>query len=191
MTERFHLAVGEVIQGDMALESRTLLLVFQVNCPSCFAYALPLAEALHQDSKRLGLSVKALSTAFEDFEFNTAEHTRAFVEKGTLIGETRKSLGVDTYGGIITFPVAVDAGMEKGVGETFSANCLRGPPEAATLVNCRSARTLSELGLLGSRKGWSADSTIDLDINDVAVDGASALAGIVLPHAAHEAEGKQ
>ena len=32
---------------------------------------------------------------------------------------------------------------------------------------------------------------VDLDINDVAVDGASALAGIVLPHAAHEAEGKQ
>ncbi len=128
MPNRFHLAVGELIQGDMALDSRTLLLVFQVNCPGCFTYALPLAEAIHQDSNRLGLSVKALSTAFEDFEFNTAEHTRALVEKGTLIGETRKSLDADVYSGTITFPVAVDAGIKRGIGETFSENHLLGTP---------------------------------------------------------------
>lgn len=128
MLDRFHLAVGDVIQGELNLDSRTLLLVFQVNCPGCFTYALPLAEAIHRSSNRLGLSVVALSTAFEDFELNTVEHTRALVERGALFGETRRALGTDTYDGTITFPVAVDAGMENGVGETFAANVLRGTP---------------------------------------------------------------
>ena len=128
MFDQFHLAVGEVLQGDMALDSRTLLLVFQVNCPGCFTYALPLAEAIHQDSNRLGLRVKALSTAFEDFELNTPDHTRLLVEKGTLVGETRKSLGTDTYDGTISFPVGFDAQMDNRVGETFAANYLRGTP---------------------------------------------------------------
>lgn len=126
MVDRLHLALGEVIQGDMRLDSRTLLLVFQVNCPGCFTYALPLAEAIHQDSNRLGLSVMGLSTAFEDFHLNTVEHTRALVEEGTLVGETKKVLGTEAYGGTISFPIAVDAGMEQGVGETFAANHLMG-----------------------------------------------------------------
>lgn len=128
MSDRFHLAVGEVIQGDMALNARTLLLVFQVNCPGCFTYALPLAEAIHRDSSRLGLSVKALSTAFEDFDLNTANHTRALVDGGTLVGETKRALGTDTYQGTISFPVGVDAGIERGNGETFVSNHLRGTP---------------------------------------------------------------
>jgi len=128
MENRFHFAVGESIQGDMNLESRTLLLVFQVNCPGCFTYALPLAEAIHRDSNRLGLSVKALSTAFEDFDLNTIDHTRALVERGMLVGETKRALGTEAYAGTISFPVAVDSGMEKGVGETFAANHLMGTP---------------------------------------------------------------
>jgi hypothetical protein len=112
----------------MTLTSRTLLLVFQVNCPGCFTYALPLAEAIHRDSNRLGLSVKALSTAFEDFDLNTAEHTRSLVEKGILVGESKHALGTEKYGGTISFPVGVDAGIAHGMGETFATNRLRGTP---------------------------------------------------------------
>ena len=128
MSERFHLAVGDVIQGDMSLCTRTLLLVFQVNCPGCFTYALPLAEAIHNQANRLGIAVKALSTAFEDFDLNTVENTRALVEDGTLVGETKGALGRDSYEGSISFPVAVDAGIERGMGETFITNQLRGTP---------------------------------------------------------------
>ena len=128
MLERFHLAMGEVLQGSFELDSRTLLLVFQVNCPGCFTYALPLAEAVHRDSSRLGLSVMAISTAFEDFELNTAEHTRALLQTGTLVGETQKALGTDTYDGTLSFPVAVDSGIDRGVGETFASNRVWGTP---------------------------------------------------------------
>lgn len=128
MEDRFHLAVGDVLQGEMTLRSRTLLLVFQVNCPGCFSYALPLAEAIHQDRNRLGLAVMGLSTAFEDFNLNTAAHTRDLLERGTVYGETARSLGSSTYSGSISFPIAVDAGMERGIGETFAENRLRGTP---------------------------------------------------------------
>ncbi len=124
----FHLAVGECLQGSFELRTRALLLVFQVNCPGCFRYALPLAEAIHRDGDRLGLSVLALSTAFEDFDLNSVDNTRALVERGELVGEAQRALGVRTYPGTISFPVATDRGMERGVGETFAANGLMGTP---------------------------------------------------------------
>jgi len=124
----FHLAVGELLQGELRTNARTLLLVFQVNCPGCFSYALPLAEAIHRDEDRLGLSVLALSTAFEDFELNTLENTHALVDRGDLVGETQRTLGMRKYPGTISFPVATDLGMEHGVGETFTANRLMGTP---------------------------------------------------------------
>lgn len=147
MYGRSQLAVGEIVQGDFTLDSTTLVLVFQVNCPGCFSYALPLAEAIHQESSRLGLSVKALSTAFEDFDLNTRENTRSLVERGTLVGATRRALGRDSYGGTISFPVGVDAGIERGVGETFAAYRLLGTP--SWLVLERDGRLLrSEFGQL-------------------------------------------
>lgn len=128
MSDLFHLAVGEVVQGAFALGERTLLLVFQVNCPGCFTYALPLAETIHQDRDRLGLTVLGLSTAFEDFELNTVQHTEQLVHQGTLVGETRRVLERDQYENPLSFPVATDAGIQAGVGETFETNRLRGTP---------------------------------------------------------------
>lgn len=129
MAKRYgNLAVGEVVQGDFELRETTLVLVFQVNCPGCFTYALPLAEAIHRDAGRSGISVKALSTAFEDFDLNTAEHTRALVEQGKLVGATRRALGAAVFDGTISLPVGVDAGIEHGIGETFAACQLMGTP---------------------------------------------------------------
>lgn len=126
--EPLHLDLGEVLQGDASLRTRTVVLVFQVNCPGCFLYALPTAEAIHQERDRLGLSVLAVSTAFEDFSLNTVENTRALVDHGTLVGETKRHLGMSRYPGTLSFSIATDAGMATGVGRTFAVNALMGTP---------------------------------------------------------------
>jgi len=128
MASAFRLALGEVLQGEVRLDVRTLLLVFQVNCPGCFQYVLPLAEEVHGARADGGMAVLGISTAFEDFDLNSVENTRALLDVGTVVGETRESLGTDRYGGRISFPVAADAGMDEAVGETFATNRLRGTP---------------------------------------------------------------
>ena len=45
---KFQIKTDQVLQGDFKVKSLNLLLAFQVNCPGCFIYALPLAENLHQ-----------------------------------------------------------------------------------------------------------------------------------------------
>ncbi|MEZ4282659.1 MAG: hypothetical protein R3F21_23935 [Myxococcota bacterium] len=128
MNSTFHLAIGTMAQGEIPAGDRLLVLVFQVNCPGCFQYALPTAEAIHRQGDRLGLSVLGLSTAFEDFELNTIGNTRALVERGELVGVTRRVLGSERYSNALSFPVATDARMEHGVGETFARNALPGTP---------------------------------------------------------------
>ena len=123
MKSAFHLAVGTLVQGEIPSGSRLLVLAFQVNCPGCFHYALPTAEAIHRQGDRLGLS-----TAFEDFELNTVGNTRALVESGHVVGATRLVLGSPRYSHSLSFPIATDAGMEHGVGETFARNALPGTP---------------------------------------------------------------
>eukprot|EP01104_Vermistella_antarctica_P010921 TRINITY_DN2968_c0_g1_i1.p1 TRINITY_DN2968_c0_g1~~TRINITY_DN2968_c0_g1_i1.p1 ORF type:complete len:202 (-),score=38.24 TRINITY_DN2968_c0_g1_i1:48-653(-) len=114
-----------------------VLLVFQVNCPGCFIYALPMMNALADSfGDRVGLL--AVSTAFEDFELNTVENTRALVNSGTIVGETRRAQGRDTLSvdERPRFPVAFDQrrqppdGMQMlpFVSTTFFANQLRGTP---------------------------------------------------------------
>lgn len=126
---RFDLAFGEVLQGRFELGPRNLILVFQVNCPGCFLHALPTAESLHR--ARSDLTVLGLSTAFEDFELNTIANTRALLERSHLVGETRRHFaerGISTYPGSVSFPIACDEGMDRGVGATFSRNRLSGTP---------------------------------------------------------------
>ena len=108
---KFDLKYSEVLQGDFGLEDLNLILVFQVNCPGCFAYALPIAIRLHEEYRAKGLNVLGLSTAFEDFDLNTVGNTLRLLETGHIVGETRKVLersGYQTFPLKIPFDVAFD-----------------------------------------------------------------------------------
>lgn len=108
---KFDLKYNEVLQGDFGLEDLNMILVFQVNCPGCFAYALPMAIRLNEEYRPKGLNVMALSTAFEDFDLNTVGNTLRLLETGHIVGETRKVLekaGYPNFPLKIPFDVAFD-----------------------------------------------------------------------------------
>ena len=114
----FHLKTSQVLQGDFQLKELNLLVVFQVNCPGCFLSALPLAETLYQsygagssERRSTHLNILGLSTAFEDFDLNTADHTRSLLDTGDIIGATKLYFshhGQTSYTMPISFPVAFD-----------------------------------------------------------------------------------
>lgn len=95
--EKFYLKTSAVIQGDFKLKDLNLLLVFQVNCASCFSSAFPLMNRLEEQFRSSGLKLLALSTAFEDFDLNTLENTERLIKKGELVGETKKFLSQNGY----------------------------------------------------------------------------------------------
>lgn len=76
-----------------SLKGQVILLeFFQLNCPGCFLYSLPLASALYQQYHAKGLQVFAISTAFEDFEWNNAEQLKKFLESNQPVGQSYKVL---------------------------------------------------------------------------------------------------
>ncbi|MBW4458149.1 MAG: hypothetical protein KME55_39140 [Nostoc indistinguendum CM1-VF10] len=101
------LKIDPVLQGSFALKALNLLFVFQVNCPGCFIYGFPLVNMLHWKYCQSGLNVLGISTAFEDFEYNTAANTELLLTEMKLVGATRQALG-EFYSQAIDFPVAVD-----------------------------------------------------------------------------------
>ncbi|MEM9006494.1 MAG: hypothetical protein AAGE59_23585 [Cyanobacteria bacterium P01_F01_bin.86] len=144
----FPMKVSQVLQGDFQLQPLNLLLAFQVNCPGCFVYALPLAARLND---RYGdrVQILGLSTAFEDFHLNTLENTRRLLATGEVVGMTKLYLqhqGQAAYTLPIRFPVAFDwfdtippdndstattaplATHASSAGYTFRTNHLQGTP---------------------------------------------------------------
>jgi len=85
---KFHLRTEQILQGHFTLQSLNLILIFQVNCPGCFIYALPLAAKLYE-RHRDRINILGLSTAFEDFDLNTAENTQKLLQSGEMVGVTR------------------------------------------------------------------------------------------------------
>lgn len=77
-----HSLIGEVV----------LIEVFQVNCPGCFAHALPEAARLHETYQTRGLTVLGIATAFEEFERNTAANLQHLLETGELQGAPLQQL---------------------------------------------------------------------------------------------------
>lgn len=75
------LRIGTMVQGEFEPSQLNILLVFQVNCPGCLSHAIPLASALYELYQPKGVQVLGLSTAFEDFNFNTEENTRKLIEE--------------------------------------------------------------------------------------------------------------
>lgn len=107
---KFALRYSDVVNGKFITGRYNLVMVFQVNCPGCFIHGFPLMNELkvtYGDS----ISFFALSTAFEDFDLNTAENTRLLVNDGTFVGEPRKAFEgelVQCIGNKVTFPVLID-----------------------------------------------------------------------------------
>ncbi len=142
----FEMKLSHVLQGEFQIKRLNLLLVFQVNCPGCFAYALPLAARLH-DRYGERVNILGLSTAFEDFNLNTPENTRLLLERGEVVGMTKlywQQQGESRYMVPIRFPVAFDwiesgqsqaavsgdqaTSIRRGIGHTFRVNRLQGTP---------------------------------------------------------------
>lgn len=98
------------LKGRFGLQKLNLLFVFQVNCPGCFIYGFPTVNQLYQCfGKDMGFL--GLSTAFEDFGYNTEENTSLLLQHGQTVGETKKMLegqGLDRYSEPIDFPIAMD-----------------------------------------------------------------------------------
>ncbi|KAM3099692.1 hypothetical protein ACKFKF_13745 [Phormidesmis sp. 146-12] len=104
---KIQLKIDRVLQGSFDLQALNLLFVFQVNCPGCFIYGFPLVNKLYWKYRQLGLNILGLSTAFEDFQYNTAANTELLLTEMKLVGATRQALG-EFYSQTIDFSVAVD-----------------------------------------------------------------------------------
>lgn len=107
----FKLHIGNQIQGSFKLNKLNVLFVFQVNCPGCFSYALPLFNKLYHRFNQEGISFLGLSTAFEDFDKNTVKHTEGLIKNGELIGETKRFMeerNIYKLPYSIDFPIAMD-----------------------------------------------------------------------------------
>ena len=118
--EKFIFKTSEIIQGDFKLDRLNLMLVFQINCPGCFLYALPAANQLFKQYQGKGVKILALSTAFEDFSDNTLANTKFLLAEGRLVGETKKILGRAGYETLpfkISFDVAFDELKEYKMGD--------------------------------------------------------------------------
>lgn len=102
----FHLKYSDVLQGSFEPAELNLMMVFQVNCPGCFLQGFPQMISLH--AKYQGrISFFALSTAFEDFQFNTVENTQLLLENAKLIGETKKAFNANNLVWGLTIPFTV------------------------------------------------------------------------------------
>ncbi len=99
--------LDRILQGSFELQALNLIFVFQVNCPGCFLYGFPLVNKLHERYRSAGLNVLGISTAFEDFELNTAANTELLLTQKQTVGATRRSIGA-IYDLAIDFPIAVD-----------------------------------------------------------------------------------
>ncbi len=108
--QKLALHYDEMLQGSFSLKKLNFLFVFQVNCPGCFLYGIPLINKLFQEFKN-EISFLGISTAFEDFEYNNLKNTRLLLEQKKVVGETKKALAQqnsDTFPLSIDFPIAMD-----------------------------------------------------------------------------------
>ena len=120
---QFHLRTEQFLQGDFTLQPLNLILIFQVNCPGCFIFALPLAAKLHETYCDR-INILGLSTGFEDFELNTAANTQKLLQSGKMVGVTQQYFQekqIERYAIPLEFAIAFDR-------ETFHLNFLPGTP---------------------------------------------------------------
>ena len=81
---KFHLNIQEVAQGQFNLQKVNLAFVFQVNCPGCFIYGIPIVNKLYKTFNHK-IGIIGVATAFEDFEFNNEANLKLLLNDGTLV----------------------------------------------------------------------------------------------------------
>lgn len=126
---KLKLKYQQIVRGNFSLKRTNLMMVFQVNCPGCFMHGFPLLTEL-QSHFGSSLNCFALSTAFEDFELNTAENTKQLLTTGELVGETLKVYRTGLpY--TITLPVLMDdlIGKEELISPAFIESICRNAVE--------------------------------------------------------------
>lgn len=107
----FHLHTQRPLQGSFQIKNINMAFVFQVNCPGCFVYGIPVMNELFMKYEN-EIGFIGVSTAFEDFELNTEINTQLLLQDNKLTGETKKyykSISEDVYLQKISFPVAFDS----------------------------------------------------------------------------------
>ena len=156
MTRTLKLHSEPFLQGKFESSSLNVLFVFQVNCPGCFLYALPVVNRLHAEySDRV--SFFGLSTAFEDFDRNTRENTESFLEAGEMTCETLEAFeakGIRRYPEPPTFPVAFMRGsscIHPGLANNSTAGAWLATIHAPTPL------AHAPTNLLDNRTGTSGD----------------------------------
>ncbi len=108
--QQLQLYYDQELQGKFTLGTLNFLFTFQVNCPGCFLYGIPLVNRLYHEFGK-EVSFLGLSTAFEDFEYNSTTNTSLLLTKKEVVGETKKALeaqGIASYEDPIDFPIAMD-----------------------------------------------------------------------------------
>jgi len=99
------LKIDRVLQGSFDLKALNLVCVSS-QLSRLFHLWFSLVNKLHWKYRQSGLNVLGLSTAFEDFEYNTAANTELLLTEMKLVGATRQAL--ENFSQAIDFPVAVD-----------------------------------------------------------------------------------
>ncbi|MGX1928205.1 TlpA family protein disulfide reductase [Flagellimonas sp. 2504JD4-2] len=113
--KKLRLEYSFLLQGEFSPGKRNLLFVFQVNCPGCFFYGFPSVNNLFKKYSTQ-INFLGLSTAFEDFQFNSLENTKMLLEEKKLVGETKKAFEThpeEFQLSEIDFPVAMDVLSDK------------------------------------------------------------------------------
>lgn len=113
--KKLRLEYSSLLQGQFSIGKRNLLFTFQVNCPGCFFYGFPSVNDLFK-KYHVQINFLGLSTAFEDFQFNTLENTRLLLDEKKLVGETKKAFDAhpDEFQlSDIDFPIAMDVLSDK------------------------------------------------------------------------------
>jgi len=92
-----------------------LIEVIQVNCPGCFAHALPETIRLHETYASQGLKIFVIATAFEHFENNTLDNLQRLLNDGELQGDPLHQLDKAGYleNGKLPYAIPFSVAMDK------------------------------------------------------------------------------
>ncbi|WP_103070551.1 hypothetical protein [Aquimarina sediminis] len=121
--KKLDLNFDQILQGEFNLRKLNFLFVFQVNCPGCFLYGIPLVNELYKKFNK-DISFLGLSTAFEDFDYNNATNTNLLINTREVVGETKKAMieqGFNHYPNSIDFPVAMDKTADQSFDFSIAA----------------------------------------------------------------------